>query len=317
MNRIVKIILLALLLCVAIAIFFTVLQFSAPQARAEAERIVVNLNTPQEELLSKLKEQGYIKSVWAFEIVLKVKGWDNKIQPGAYYISKNMSAWKIADVLVNNPSEKWVVVPEGLRKEEVADLLQQKLGINDEAKKDFIANGKEGYLFPDSYLLDLSYSGKEIAQRMTNRFNEKAADIFKAATRDNIRNDTLVILASLLQREAANEQEMPIIAGVVWNRLEQKMPLQIDASVQYALGAESSWWPKITSADYKTDSPYNTYTNKGKPVGPICNPGLAAMEAVVNYQESDYLYYVHDSKGQIHLAKTYQEQLINIEKYLK
>ncbi len=317
MNRIVKIILLAFILCVAVAIFLVALQFSAPQMKAESERIVVNLNTTQAELVPKLKDQGYIKSVWAFETVLKIKGWGNKIEPGAYYVSKNMSAWKLADVLANHPSEKWIVVPEGLRKEEIADLLQKNLGITSQAKQEFIDNSKEGYLFPDSYLLDLSYSGKEIAQRMANRFNEKAADVFKAATKENIRNDTLVTLASLLQREAASEQEMPIIAGVIWNRLEQKMPLQIDASVQYALGAEGNWWPKITSADYKTDSPYNTYTNKGKPAGPICNPGLEALKAVVNYQESDYLYYVHDSQGQIHLAKTYQEQLSNIEKYLK
>ncbi len=317
MSKVFKITLLVVVLFLAVNLSFFAMQFFAPQANAEAERIVVNPNTSQQELLPKLKDQGYIKSVWAFELVLKIKGWNNKIEPGAYYVSKSMNTWKLADVLVNRPSEKWVVVPEGLRKEEIADLLQQNLDLSDQAKKEFIDNGKEGYLFPDSYLLDLSYSGKEVAQRMTSRFNEKAADVFKAATKKNIRNDTLVILASLLQREAANEQEMPTIAGVIWNRLDQKMPLQIDASVQYALGAEGNWWPKITSADYKTDSPYNTYTNKGKPAGPICNPGLEAMKAVVSYQESDYLYYVHDSQGQVHLAKTYQEQLSNIEKYLK
>jgi UPF0755 protein len=110
---------------------------------------------------------------------------------------------------------------------------------------------------------------------------------------------------------------MPIVAGVVWNRLDKKMPLQIDATVQYALGKEGSWWPKVKPADYQTDSPYNTYANKGKPAGPICNPGLAALNAVVNSQDSDYLYYLHDTQGQIHLAKTYEEQLQNIDKYLK
>ena len=320
MNKITKMIfaVFAVVLIVGISvIFFIFSQFSAPQKGAETDRVVINLDTTQTQLIPKLKAQGYIKSEWAFGYVLNKKSWNNKIQPGAYQISKSMDAWQLANVLVNHPSEKWIVIPEGLRKEEIADLLEQKLNFAVGTKEDFIANSKEGYLFPDTYLLNLNYTGKQIAQRMTNQFNEKASDVFKAATKANIKNDTLVALASLIQREAANEKEMPIVAGVIWNRLEQKMPLQIDASVQYALGKEGDWWPKVKPADYKIDSPYNTYTNKGKPPAPICNPGLAAMNAVVNSQDSDYLYYIHDSNGQIHLAKTYQEQLDNIDKYLK
>lgn len=320
MNKLTKIILIliAIILVIGVSVTFWIFsQFSAPQKVAGTDRVVVNLDTTQSQLIPKLKDQGYIKSEWAFGYVLNNKGWNNKIQPGAYQISKSMNAWRLVDILANHPSEKWIVIPEGLRKEEVADMLQEKLDLPVGVKQEFIDNSKEGYLFPDTYLLNLNYGGKQVAQRMTNQFNEKAADVFKAATRANMRNDTLVILASLIQREAANEKEMPIIAGIIWNRLEQKMPLQIDASVQYVLGKEGNWWPKITPADYKIDSPYNTYTNKGKPAGPICNPGLAALNAVVNSQDSDYLYYIHDAQGQIHLAKTYQEQLDNIDKYLK
>jgi len=320
MNKIIKIIVAIIIVFLIVGLsvaFWALSQFSVPQTEAGTDRIVINLNTTQAQLIPKLKDQGYIKSEWAFGYVLNNKGWNNKIQPGAYQISKSMDAWRLADILVNHPTEKWIVVPEGLRKEEIADLLDQKMNFAVGTKEDFLNSSKEGYLFPDTYLLNLNYAGSQIAQRMTNQFNEKAADIFKASTKANIRNDTLVILASLIQREAANEKEMPIIAGVIWNRLDQKMPLQIDASVQYALGKEGNWWPKIATADYKIDSPYNTYTNKGKPIAPICNPGLVALNAVVNSQDSDYLYYIHDSQGQIHLAKTYQEQLDNIDKYLK
>jgi len=320
MNKALKIIfavvvLLAIIAGTSIIIFLS--QFSAPQKKASTDRVVVNASTTQSQLISKLKDQGYIKSTWAFKEVLKMKNWNNKIQPGAYEISKSMTVWKLAEELVNNPSEKWIVVPEGLRKEEVAEILQTKLGLSDSVKQEFIDNSQEGYVFPNTYLINLSFSGRQIAQIMRNQFNEKAADIFKAAVKDNIRNDTLVILASLIQREAANNEEMPTIAGVIWNRMDKKMPLQIDASVQYALGTKSDWWPKVKPTDYKIDSPYNTYIVKGKPVAPICNPGLAALKAVINSKDSDYLYYIHDSKGQIHLAKTYNEQLANIEKYLK
>ena len=306
-----------ILLIIVVGIFWYNSQFSAPQGSALNERFVVSISDTQTQIVSNLKTQGFIKSEWGFSEVLKIKGWENKIQPGAYQVSKNMDAWQMAVVLTKQPYQKWVVIPEGLRKEQVADILQQQLNLSDSEKQNFLNDAKEGYLFPDTYLLNSDYTGEQIAERMMSQFNTKAADVFKAAAQANIRNDTLVILASLIQREAANDQEMPTIAGVMWNRLTQNMPLQIDASVQYVLGKEGDWWPKITPADYQIDSPYNTYTNKGKPVAPICSPGLAAINAVVNYQDSDYLYYLHDSQGQIHLAKTYQEQLDNINKYLK
>jgi UPF0755 protein len=306
-----------ILLIIVVGIFWYNSQFSAPQGSTLNERFVVSISDTQTQIVSNLKTQGFIKSEWGFSEVLKIKGWENKIQPGAYQVSKNMDAWQLAVILTKQPYQKWVVIPEGLRKEQVADILQQQLNLSDSEKQNFLNDAKEGYLFPDTYLLDSDYTGQQIAERMMSQFNTKAADVFNSATKANIRNDTLVILASLIQREAANDQEMPTIAGVMWNRLTQNMPLQIDASVQYVLGKEGDWWPKITPADYQIDSPYNTYTNKGKPVAPICSPGLAAMNAVVNYQDSNYLYYLHDSQGQIHLAKTYQEQLDNINKYLK
>ncbi len=157
--------------------------------------------------------------------------------------------------------------------------------------------------------MDLDFTGSDVAKRMESQFNEKTADLLAQAAEKNIRNDTLIVLASLVQREAASEQEMPIIAGVIWNRWLKDMPFQIDATIQYALGEPGNWWPIIKPDDYKLDSPYNTYIHKGRPPSPICNPGLAAINAVVNSEDSEYLYYLHDSQGQIHLAKTYEEHL--------
>ena len=291
-------------------------QFSAPQKEAETERIVVNLTTTEEELIPKLKEQGYIRSEWAFNYVLKKKGWQGKIEPGGYKVSKSMNAWELADTLVNHPYQKWVVIPEGLRKEEIAERMQEKLGWAESTKKEFVANSKEGYLFPDTYLLNLDYTGREVARRMQNKFNEEVADLFKEARENNIRNDTLIVLASLVQREAASEKEMPLIAGIIWNRWLQDMKFEIDATVQYALGEPGNWWRPVTPEEYKIESPYNTYLHKGRPPAPICNPGLAAIDAVINSEDSEYLYYLHDSKGQIHPAKTYREHLENIDKYL-
>ena len=292
-------------------------QFSAPQKGAAEELIVINLTTTEVELIAKLKEQGYIKSELAFNFVLKRKGWQGKIEPGGYNVSKGMNAWQLADTLVNHPYQKWTVIPEGLRATEIAEKLQEKLGWANTTKAEFLSSSKEGYLFPDTYLLNLDYTGKDTAKRMENQFNEKTADLFKEASENNILNDTLIVLASIVQREAANEKEMPLIAGIIWNRWLKNMNFEVDATIQYALGKPGSWWPIIKVEDYKLDSPYNTYLYKGRPPAPICNPGLAAIDAVINPEKSEYFYYLHDSEGQIHLAKTYEEHKANIEKYLK
>lgn len=110
---------------------------------------------------------------------------------------------------------------------------------------------------------------------------------------------------------------MPLIAGIIWNRLLKPMPLEIDATIQYVVGEQGRWWRPVTLEEYKIESPYNTYLHKGKPPAPICNPGLAAIEAVIHDQSSDYFYYLHDENRRIHCAETYKEHLENIEKYLK
>jgi len=277
------------------------------------------LTTTEEQLIPKLKAQGYIRSEWAFHYVLKKKGWQGKIEPGGYMVSKAMDAWELADVLANHPFQKWVVIPEGLRKEEIAEKLQQTLNWGEEAKESFLKNSEEGYLFPDTYLLNLNYTGEEAAKRMRSHFNEKCGAVLQEFAENNIKHDTAITLASIVQREAANEKEMPLIAGIIWNRLLHKpeVKLEIDATIQYIIGKPGNWWPKVRPEDYKIESPYNTYLHAGKPPAPICNPGLAAMEAVVHPEETEYYYYLHDSQGQIHPAKTYEEHLENIEKYLK
>ncbi len=295
--------------------------FSAPEKELEMERFVVPLGTDvnrdaEEAVINELKEKGFIRSEWAFKLVLKTKGW--QIKPGAYKISKNMDAWILADTLFRFPYQMWVVIPEGLRKEEVAEITEEKLGWSEETKEEFLANTEEGYLFPDTYLLQVANfedAGKTAAERMENQFNEKAADLFREAEENNIRNDTLIVFASLVQREAGNEEEMPLIAGIIWNRWLKGMRFEIDATVQYVLGEPGNWWPIVRSKDYKLDSSYNTYLYKGRPPAPICNPGLAAIEAVVYSQDSDYLYYLHDKEGKIHPALTYEEHLKNIREY--
>jgi len=332
-----------IILAIAIGVFvFYQHQFSAPQKGAEIEKITINLTTTEEELIPKLKEQGYIRNEWAFNYVLKKKNWQGKIQPGAYKVSKAMNAWQLAEVLVSEPYMKWVVIPEGLRKEQIAELIGDTLGWDQETKEKWISNYTamkyeevEGIYFPDTYLIPTDETPLQVADRLRAKFNEKFQPYTEKFIEANIKWTTALKIASLVQREAASKEDMPLIAGIIWNRLlhDPPMKLEIDATVQYArdsiahydkepndiqpsrYSSEGDWWTPIKVEDKQIESPYNTYLNKGLPPHPICNPGLDAIDAVLNAAETECLYYLHDSERQIHCAKTYEEHKKNIEKY--
>lgn len=300
--------------------------FAAPQVQEKNEVFTVGLKQDEAQILDKLKSQGFIKNKSAFNLVLSISRKHNAIQPGGYNISKNMDAWQLAEKLTDNPDMKWVVILEGWRKEQIGEKLADTFDwSNEEIDKwnteytkmriDYI----EGTYFPDTYLIPVNEGGFKIAERMTRNFDEKFAPYIGQFAEQNIVWTTGLKLASIIQREAAGKDDMPLIAGIIWNRLNDGMNLEIDATVQYARGkTDNGWWAPIKAEDIKNvDSSYNTYKNKGLPPYPIDNPGLAAIEAVLHPAETDCLYYLHDNDRQIHCAKTFEEHQSNIEKYLK
>lgn len=240
------------------------------------------------------------------------------IEPGAYMLSHRMTLMGIANTLMYHPYQKWIVLVPGLRVEQVAARLAKKFDWDEEKTKEFLGNAKEGYMFPDTYLLNVDYKGEETASRLISNFNEKFdAKLQKDLLSQNVRNDTAIKIASLIERESGSDEDKPLIAGIIWNRLNKEMKLEIDATIQYALGAPEDWWPSVSPKDLKIDSPYNTYLHKGLPPGPIASPSLASIKAAVYPAETECFYYLHDHNRQIHCAKTYQEHLENIKTYLQ
>ncbi len=237
-----------------------------------------------------------------------------------------MDAFTVVSVLTREPYMKWIIVPEGLRKEEIADLLKEQLGWEEERRNEFLSayrslggdDYREGVYFPDTYLLPVEESGERIADRFIKHFNEKFAPYAAEALAKNIRWTTALKIASIIQREAAGSEDMPLISGVIWNRLLKGMPLQVDATVEYARGdTGSGYWAPLSASDLKIESLYNTYAHAGLPPTPIANPGIPAIEAALRPTTTTCLFYIHDKERRIHCSETYAEQEANIEKYLK
>jgi UPF0755 protein len=301
--------------------------FRGPGKSPEKERFVIRLDSNEEQTVADLKEKGFLKSPWLFNLVLTLKNWHGQILPGGYLLSKSMNAYELAQALVAGPYQKWVLIPPGKRKEQTAVILQKALDWSDGIAQGFILAAEEGYLFPDTYLIDVDADPQEVVAKLRANFNEKFdAQLQKDLLAQNVRSNTALKIASLIERESGGEADKAVIAGIIWNRLNKGMKLEIDATVQYAITTENlkvnpnleDFWSFLPGGLVrKINSPYNTYLHIGLPPGPICSPSLSAIKATVYPAKTDALYYLHSSDKQIHTAKTYKEHLENIKKYLE
>lgn len=285
----------------------------------EKIRFVVGVEESQDSVLERLHTEGFIRSKNAFLFVTSLRHFTAQIEPGTYLLSKKGGTIGVSNTLFSTPYQRWVIIAPGMRKEQIGLSIKKRFGWTDEKYDEFIKTAKEGYLLPETYLVSTGYSGKETAEYFMNQFKQKLDEgLYNKLLKKNIRVETAVKMASLIERESGGDDDKALIAGIMWNRLDKNMKLQIDATVQYALGTPDDWWPILTGKNLsEVDSPYNTYLYKGLPQGPICNPSLASLNAVSDWQDTDCLFYLHDHNRQIHCAVTYEEHLENIEKYLK
>lgn len=265
-----------------------------------------------------LSVERLIRNRIVFFLVVKILNSDKKIQAGDFRLSPSMDVYEVAKTLQHGTLDVWVTVIEGLRKEEVSQIIAQNFEI---PETEFVKLAPEGYLFPDTYLIPNQATAESIIKMMTGNFEKKYAPLRSQARRMNLTDSQVATLASLVEREAKNSADRRIVAGILLKRLAKDWALQLDATVQYALGYqadEKTWWKKaVTPPDLKIDSLYNTYKYPGWPPGPICNPGLVSLEAVVNADtKTPYWFYLSDKKGVMHYSVTLEEQEANIKRYL-
>jgi len=271
------------------------------------------------EIARRLKRDGLIRNQIVFFLLIKKLGIDQNLQAGDFRLSPAMDATTIAKTLTLGSFDVWITILEGWRNEEIALKLASELSL---PEAEFLKYAQEGYMFPDTYLIPKEATAPAIVKILRENFDKKfSQDLKKEAERKGLTPKEVVILASIIEKEARGEEDRDIIAGILLKRLKNNWPLQADATLQYILGyqaAEHSWWKKnLTEEDKKIKSPYNTYLNLGLPPAPISNPGLASIKAVIYPEESDYWYYLHDQEGKAHFAKTIEEHEENINKFLR
>ena len=298
----------------------------APDKSDKTVVFIVPENQLEFDVPKTLEKQKLIKNEKAFRFVMNNFAIGKEIKSGGYRLTQNMNAWKVMTKITGKPDLVWVTISKCLRKEQIGEILAEALGWNseklDEWNSLYIDTSSEyfeGVYYPDTYLLPTDESTAQIAKRFIDNFNEKFAPLSDAYIAKNIKWTTGLKIASLIAREAAGKKDMKIISGIIWNRLNTDMALQIDATMQYTLGkqANGSWWGGIDITQKQSDSPYNSYKTKGLPPTPICSPNIDMIEAALNPDETDCLFYLHDNMKEIHCAKTYAGHLKNIDTYLK
>jgi len=315
-------------------------RLAAPQPEAAAVTFEIVPGEGLASVAQRLAGAGLIRDERAFLLLARTMGLDRSVQAGTHTLRADMSAEEVLRELQTAPSVGvTVTIPEGLRVEEVAALLaghavadREELllaAMSPERTGRALSDlrpaeaGLEGYLFPDTYAFTPDSPAAAVVGRMLDAFEARFAPAWSTAAYDGLSVHDVVIVASIVEREAVLEAERPRIARVFLNRLaEPPYLLNADPTVQYGLGFQpeaGTWWKRpLLTADLAADSPYNSYTRPGLPPGPIASPGLASLQSVLQPADGAWQYFVADERacdGSHVFAVTYDEHLRNVAAY--
>jgi UPF0755 protein len=311
----------------------------APVRRAPEGTGVVTIAVEEgdsaQEIGERLEEEGVIQSTRLFRVLAAFTGVEDELVAGEYEFDRGMATMQVITRLHGGLTAPLVVtIPEGLRKEEIADLLERKGIVSAQEFRDALSArvydasfldrlpsgvGLEGYLFPATYGFSRQVTGQDVVAEMLRAFEKQVVPALSPEGVTGLSMHQVVTLASIVEREAVDPTERPKIASVYLNRLQIGLPLQADPTVQYALGNDPSsveefgyWKRSLTRADLAVDSPYNTYVNVGLPRGPIANAGLDSIQAVVRPARTNYLFFVAQEDGSHVFAETLAEHISNV-----
>lgn len=323
-----------------------------PAQSADEKTIKIESGESISSISARLFAEDIVNSEFLFKTYVVINNLQNDIQAGTYKIPAGMSAAQVADLLQHGTNDKTITFLEGWRMEEFANAASINFDKVDYTNFVFAANNSEGYLFPDTYEFDADVTEQEMLDTLRNTFELKTKDVLteEALIKVGLTKEEAVIFASIVEREINNEEDKPVVAGILIKRWQEGMKLDADATTQYAIapgryGCGSTpiaeyditpdtnddrvvcpdeedipnvnWWPNdLTVTELANESEFNTRKNVGLPPKPISYPGLSSIEAVLNYEESDYYYYLNDASGKTYFAKTLAEHELNVAKFL-
>lgn len=267
------------------------------------------------QIANTLKEQGVIRSPLTFRFLISVFGTERHVRAGDYLFKEPKDVFSVARAMSIGAfglEPARIRIPEGATTREMAIIYGSRL--ERFSAENFLAQAKplEGYLFPDTYFFLPNATEATVIETMRQNFDAKIAQIQPQINSFGKPLSDVVIMASIIEREARNSADRRLISSVLWNRMKKGMPLQVDVTFLYTIGKGTF---QLTVKDLTSDSPYNTYKYKGLPPTAIGSPSLDALEAAVTPTKSDYLYFLADRNGVTHFCKTWSCQEANKRRY--
>jgi UPF0755 protein len=302
----------------ALCLFFLFFFFavSAPPKNFPSGTIVsVREGAGLFEVAHKLQADGVIRNAAWFRAIAVLFGGDRKLQSGDYYLPYPQSVYSMIERVLRGDhkiTRVRITIPEGFTAKKIANLFDERFTLFD--KKEFLKLAPEGYLFPDTYFIGVNATATSTIDMLKNNFDKRIFPYTGEIANSKRSFSDIIIMASIIESEANTTKDREIVSGILWKRLDQDLPLQVDASLTYLNGKTSA---ELTQNDLKFDSPYNTYINKGLPPKPISNPGLDAINAALHPAVTPFMFFLTGDDGKMYYAKTFDDHKQNIQKYIK
>lgn len=307
---------------IAAAFFIPAAWFSQPSASAPSLSFVVAPTSTVAMVARGLTEKGILTTTMGYEVFGLIDASARHPKAGTYTVQPGMSYRTLArlfftgmqrDEVTVQVIEGWSIADEASALNALGVTMEKPVAADWAEEYSFLSGlpkgtTLEGYLFPDTYRVWKDQLPEGLIKKQLDEFGKKTAGFAEEAKKQGKSLAEIVTMASIVQKEVANKDEMKMVAGIFWNRVRIGMPLQSDATVNFVTHAGNT---RPTAKELQTDSPYNTYQNKGLPPGPISNPGADALEAALHPTSSSYFYFLTDANGKIYFAKTLDEHIRN------
>lgn len=296
-------------------LFFFFVAVSAPPRHYPTHGIVtIREGAGLFEVANTLKSEGVIRNAAWFRTIAVLLGGSKRLQSGDFYLPYPQSVYSIAERIVRGDHQIQrfkVTIPEGFTARKIASLFDARFTLFD--RKEFLDLAPEGYLFPDTYFIGVNATATSTIKLLTDNFNKRIFPLTGEIETSGHSLRDIIVMASIIESEANTKVDREIVSGILWKRIKEGVPLQVDATLTYLNGKTSA---QMTQGDLAFDSPFNTYIYKGLPPTPISNPGLESIEAAIHPTSTPYMYFLTGKDGKMYYARTFDEHKLNIQKHL-